>query len=102
MNPLHRIILDAWEGQTKLWMVYWIYGVLAGFLLQSLYVAVHDTNVVFIAAVLLIYLAWFIWLAVALWRCADNCDWRGWSLIVRGLVILSLVYTAQAIVMLAI
>ena len=48
---LHKILLEAWEGDTRLWKVYWIYGVLAGVFLQFLYIAVAGTNAGLVGAV---------------------------------------------------
>ena len=81
-------ILRAWQGQERLWKVFWIYGVILGIILQvigSVVAALYGVALQIPA--LIFYIIYTIWLLVAEWRCAFNAEWKIWGYVVRILII---------------
>jgi hypothetical protein len=69
----------CWNGQEKLWRVFWIYGFGLFFLL-----AIAAMRVPPLVGLLFVQGAWML---VALWRCAFNSDYRVLGYLVRAGVI---------------
>lgn len=77
--------LRAWHGAEPLWKVFWGYGVFASAVLALLYLlAIHEQRVGAQQALLVVMLAYTVWILVAIWRCAAGSDWGG---LARGLTI---------------
>ena len=91
-------IKAAWQGTAKLWKVFWLYNFLLGSAL--LYATDYSAKLgaVVEVTIYLVVLVWIIWVAVALWRCAFNAKWRIWGYLARGVVILTVVMAALALV----
>ncbi|MCE2927013.1 MAG: hypothetical protein LW823_05165 [Rickettsiales bacterium] len=84
-------IKRSWKGEEKLWKVFWIYGLVFGIILGILMSVASASMGSAGIALLVVWLVYYIWLAVAQWRCAFNADWKIWGYVVRILLILSLV-----------
>lgn len=88
-------IKRAWNGQEKLWKVYWLYGVLLGIVAQVIFLGLEILSAIggfyIVACVLatLLLLAYAVWSNVALWRCAWNAKATFWGYVVRILVVIS-------------
>ena len=84
-------VLESWFGKTKLWKVFWLAGILFGALITVVSYALKDHDFVgstiLFLAVIVIYL---IWILVSQWRCAFNCNWKGWGYLVRLNIIATL------------
>ena len=104
------LILKHWNGEERLWKVYWIYGILLGVILFGV---IGNALVVWLSfsidhyfplsfsidrvLPLVIYNAWtiayMVWNNVSIWRCSDNVNWKGWVTIARILVVLGIIST---------
>lgn len=80
-------IKRAWKGEEKLWKVFWLYGVVGGFLLNFVVgLAIGKGMVGF-----LVQLPYAIWIMVSEWRCAWNASAKFWGVIVRILVVFGVI-----------
>lgn len=88
---LMGLFKQAWQGEAKLWKVFWLYG----FLLPIAIFAPINVLVTFAPALkpleVTLSVIFMIWWFVAVWRCAYNVQWRPWAIIVRVGVPLSFV-----------
>lgn len=86
-------IRRSWRGEERLWKVYWFYAGLAGLVvaLLSFIFSSISTSLDFVGSIL--QFVYFVWAAVALWRCAFNAEWSGWGYLTRGIVIGSVFFT---------
>ena len=83
----------AWRGDLRLWQVFWIGKLLlscALYLLVSGLSALFDSNLP-IMLYSLIFPFYFIFISVAIWRCAPNTNNKIWMYLVRAQIILLLV-----------
>lgn len=83
---------NAWRGETRLWVVYWVYGILGMVLLNVLadlnkekFHSIFLTQGLFVFAIL-----FMIWLCVSQWRCAFNANWSIWGYLVRISLVIGL------------
>jgi len=100
-------IKRAWCGDEKLWVVFWIYGVIP----NSLFVICSQSAIHFpdtslskfgIAPVLLtVLLTYLVWSLVSIWRCAFNTKWLGWGYIARTIVILEVIQQILGLLLIA-
>ena len=84
---------DAWQGKVKLWKMFSL--LLMNLLPLSLYylaivlpLQLYGHVFVTYSYFLAIWTLFNIWLVVPLWRCAANTRWRGWTRLVRVLVLI--------------
>lgn len=97
----------SWCGDEKLWKVFWIYGVLAGAILQSIVLVLGTAGVVgglgMIVGVPVIAIvgAYAIWICVSMWQCAWNAKAKIWGYIVRVLTVLSFISYIMSIITLS-
>ncbi len=84
-----HILLRLWRGDERLWIAYWLFGVLGGWLVTTIV-----SNIVVFAAVpplagviaLLFYAAYT---AVIVWRCAFQVNWWPWAYAARAILVIS-------------
>ena len=63
----------AWRGEEHLWLAYWIYGIVVGNVIAfGLDLLPIDSHPILGLVVLPAVVAYFIWMNVAIWRCAKN------------------------------
>jgi len=85
-----KFFVQSWKGQERLYKVFWVYGfginlvffiigVVAGFLQAP----------VILLPLVPLYIAFIVWLLVAMWRCAQNVGWTGWTYLARTWVLLT-------------
>ena len=87
-------IKASWNGNERLWKVFWIYNWLFGAAFDLAWQVAEPRLPVAAQAVLgLLALVWAVWVLVSLWRCAFNSSWRGWGYIVRGFVVVCVLAT---------
>lgn len=93
-NPITR----AWRGQEPLWLVFWIYNIVVGFLLNLFLGWLWHLRLLYAAfALSILLLAYAIWLWVAIWRCAANST-AVWCFLARLIVIISVVWSVWRVV----
>ncbi|MGH8128003.1 MAG: hypothetical protein ACRETC_06500 [Gammaproteobacteria bacterium] len=93
-----NIITRAWRGQEPLWLVFWIYNVLVGFLFNLFLGWLLDMHLLHAALALSIFLlAYAVWILVAIWRCAAN-SMALWLFLARLIVIINVVWSVWRIV----
>lgn len=85
-------IKRAWRGEARLWLVFWIYGVVFGIVFALARLAVFAVIGKSIAIpFIVIHSIYWIWLAVSQWRCAFNTEWKIWGYVVRILTLMGIV-----------
>jgi hypothetical protein len=100
------LIKKAWQGEERLWIVFWIYGTLITiamypinkFMEHAIKPGMGGIPLLLIFILLAIELTCEVWLLVATWRCAFNVKWQGWGNIVRILCVLSGIRIGFAII----
>jgi len=96
-----NFISRSWLGTEKLWKVFWLYNVLTGLVVDFIFNKLLLGNNNQLTALFVALLApYFIWVFVALWRCAFNSRWPALGYVVRALIVLALL--ASCILMLQI
>ncbi|MCP5362049.1 MAG: hypothetical protein H6908_05395 [Hyphomicrobiales bacterium] len=85
----------AWNGQERLWKVFWIYGVVVGlvigFLAGILVLTLFGAEYVPGRIINFVILPYKIWIWVALWRCAFNTNWKILGYVVRVMIALDVI-----------
>jgi hypothetical protein len=84
-------IIRAWRGEERLWKVFWIYGFLLAGGISTVAEIIKIT--LGVKAYLFFWIPrvfYFIWLAVAEWRCAFNASTQFWGYLIRIGVVMSL------------
>jgi hypothetical protein len=86
-----------WRGDTPLWRVFWIHGVLGSAILTTLIAAPALSGwftLPILAAALAVGIAYTAWIVVSNWRCAFNIrdeplgiDRDAWSMLARWLTV---------------
>jgi hypothetical protein len=90
-------LLRNWRGETPLWRVYWLYGVLGSAVLTAL-IAVPALSgwitLPVLAAALVAGAAYTLWIVVSIWRCAFNIEKEhfgierdAWAMLARWLTV---------------
>jgi hypothetical protein len=83
-------VCAAWRGEEHLWLAYWIYGVVGGNVIgYGFGLLPIDTNPIVGLLVLVAAVAYFIWMNVAIWRCAKNSTVI-WSFLARATVVITI------------
>jgi hypothetical protein len=81
-----NIFRRARKGQERLWKAYWGHLLLGTFIVSSAAIillpiaALFDISLSIVAIPIIPYLAFA---TLCVWRCAFNCDWRGWGYVAR-------------------
>lgn len=80
-----------WEGKASLSSAYWLIGVLGNLIFLFVFKVVKIEEWRFLGLVVfLVWLAYFVFATVSIWRCAWNVHWKGWGYIARVIVILNI------------
>jgi hypothetical protein len=89
-NPL-LIVQRAWLGRERLWIAYWLYWVLGGTLLSLWSMVLSEDSSPFHALIFLfVFVSYFIWSGVAVWRCSKNSTSK-WAVVARAVVVIAIV-----------
>jgi hypothetical protein len=95
-NP-YRIIQHAWHGRERLWIAYWLYWVLGGAVLKVWSMTLSEATSLFHASIfLIVFIGYFIWSGVAVWRCAKNSTSK-WAVFARAGVVITIVMAVAEI-----
>lgn len=79
--------IRAWHGGEPLLKVFWGYGVLTSSILALLYVfALYGNRYAIQQILLLVFVAYTVWILISVWRCADHAQ-PVWRLLARSLTI---------------
>lgn len=89
-DDIPKALEAAWQGDEKLWKVFWIYQWLFGIALTSAWVLSENFGLLVEGVVLAVVAVWFVGVVVAQWRCSFNARWRGWGYVVRALLFISI------------
>ena len=88
--PRHGFIRAAWAGEEPLWLVFWLYGAVGGNLFSFIVGRMLDSGspLPLLLGILLTIagIPFYIWLNVAIWRCAPNSN-PVWSALARLTVV---------------
>lgn len=99
---LGTFLKEHWQGKRRLASAYWIVGgvgtavVLAmaltvGMILPDYLPVSKETGFsIFVGIVGVLTVPYMIFAWVSIWRCAWNTDWKGWGIIARIVVVLSI------------
>jgi hypothetical protein len=90
-----EVIRDHWHGRAKLWTAFWLFGVLGFGLLHVLVPLVVRGGDIIVSlpkpligsALVAVLLVYYVFFAVATWRCAPNSNWRVWGWLARALIV---------------
>ncbi|MBC15769.1 membrane protein of unknown function [Pseudodesulfovibrio profundus] len=100
MNFLRQL----WRGEVALVKTYWIFGVLASFLLNGI-VLLLSRSLAGTGAIWPMFVFWFIsiiytlFIAVAIWRSADKYTGRKvWAILAKIMVVLSVLQTVLNVI----
>jgi hypothetical protein len=85
----HGLLRSAWAGVEPLWLVFWIYGVIGGNVVE--YVSEQITSLWGQALFAVPAFAYYVWLNVSVWRCAPNSS-AVWCLLARATVVLTVLF----------
>jgi hypothetical protein len=89
-NQSYGLFRSAWAGLEPLWLVYWVYGVLGSNILGYGFEKLGEVLPAYAALLLLVPIAaFYVWLNVAIWRCAANSS-PVWCFLARGSVVLTI------------
>ncbi|MBY0377193.1 MAG: hypothetical protein K2Q33_01350, partial [Gammaproteobacteria bacterium] len=100
---IKTIIVRGWQGEEKLWKVYWLISlplsIISAYLNRGLLAArdVNSLQMIFYFTFFFLSLIIFLWILRANWRCAYNSDNKIWGHIVRLLCILWLLMFAISV-----
>ena len=83
-------IKRTWLGEEKLWMVFWIYGVVGGSVVQFLCDELVAVGLVG-RPILVVPMLYDIWASIVIWKCASNTNQQIWGTLARSLAVLSLI-----------
>lgn len=100
---------QAWNGETKLYIAFWIYYVLFQVIFVFMYmlanvsidylskflISTETASYLYFGAIVIYYILWSIWLiwaSVAVWKSATNCNLAVWLYLSRAVVLIYLGY----------
>ena len=111
---MKKYIIRAWKGEERLWIVFWLYGVLGLSFLTILQIFLQavgtsaeknghsTTGIVIIMSFITIFaIAYIVWAICSLWRCAFNAKWKWLGYLSRGYVLWSVLSSLILIIALA-
>lgn len=90
------LITDSWRGRRSLYKIFWLYYILAIFLIAAaigLFVRIAPLlpeliTFLLVFAIGFLIVAWKVWALVAIWQCAPNCSSSIYKFLARGYVLL--------------
>jgi len=77
------------HGQAALWKVYWLAGVVGSWVLATIVINLIHFGLFPPLLGIAVLLAYGIWAAISIWRCAFNTAWRGWGYAARAVIVLT-------------
>ncbi len=84
-------LTDPWRGKTSLNRVFWLYGLVGSLVYGALEALLNPENAWVMGAYTLGGLIFSVYVAVATYRCANNCRSLFWARMARISAVLSLV-----------
>ena len=113
-NVVNELVKKSWKGEEDLWIVFWLYGLVLGCFLVTIFDSAYFSNddyylapsnailwnfseVLEIIIICFGLLGYTLWNVVSMWRCAFNAKYRAFGYFVRAYIVL----TAMTLVELA-
>lgn len=86
---MSNIFAESLRGETALWKVFWIYGVIPSNALLAAILGMVRANVSVIAInmLLIVLLVYTAWIVISVWRCSDNVEKAPYGILARWLVV---------------
>ncbi|MEZ0262369.1 MAG: hypothetical protein ACAH80_15295 [Alphaproteobacteria bacterium] len=90
-----ELLKRAWRGKEESWIVFWIYGCIAGFLLFTVagligWLVLKFAPAAYKTVSILLFPCWLsylVWIVVSSWRCAFNTKTKLWGYVLRILIV---------------
>jgi hypothetical protein len=96
-RPSNSFIALYWSGRGKLWKIYWVYGIAVGWLVALTCVLAVRSGVSG-RAMKVVFLPYYTWVFVSIWRCAFNTESRAWGPVARVLALIGFIDVVYYIV----
>ena len=90
-NSVWTAILDPLQGKTSLAKVFWVYGLLGSVLVSALGLLLDSGNAFAMRIYIMFGLLFTVYVTVATYRCAGNCQSKNLARFVRISALISLV-----------
>jgi hypothetical protein len=90
-RSLWTAIMDPLQGKTSLTKVFWVYGVLGSILVSAIGLVFDPGNEFAMRFYILFGLLFSVYVTVATYRCAGNCQSKSLARLVRISAVISLV-----------
>ncbi len=72
-----NFVASCWRGESRLWLVFWIYGVLLSTIVSGVFLALLATEdpIPGLEQFLIVtFIPYTVWILVSIWRCAFNVE----------------------------
>ncbi len=72
-----NFVASCWRGEGRLWLVFWIYGVLLSTIVTGVFLALLATEdpIPGLEQFLIVaFIPYTVWILVSIWRCAFNVE----------------------------
>lgn len=90
VNFMKDRFIRAVKGQEKLWVIFWIYQILIGLVINAIAVfSVSNLDNAFTFIAISLKFCWFLFCAIGIWQCAFNTDYRFLGYFARVAAVLS-------------
>ncbi|HSW69136.1 MAG TPA: hypothetical protein VLI69_03115 [Gammaproteobacteria bacterium] len=93
------MMLRLLKGETKLWKAYWLFYCLPLWIFGGIFLTTSKnfySEAPLIALIILLIYGFFEILSpYAAWKCAHNCNSKGWTSIARGVIVLMPILAAS-------
>ncbi len=87
---IHNFVASCWRGEGRLWLVFWIYGVLLSTIVSGVFLAqlTGEDPIPGLKQFLIVaFIPYTVWLLVSIWRCAFNGENKQYGHMARALTI---------------
>ena len=85
-----NFVTSRWRGEGRLWLVFWIYGVLLSIIVTGVFLAqlaTEDPIPGFKQFLIVAFIPYTVWILVSIWRCAFNVENELYGYMARVLTI---------------
>ncbi len=86
----HNFVTSYWRGEGRLWVVFWIYGVLLSIIVAGVFLAqlaTEDPIPGLKQFLIVAFIPYTVWVLVSIWRCAFNGENKLYGHMARALTI---------------
>ncbi len=91
---IYNHIKDLWDGKVKLYIIFWIYTILIGDLLRTVFIEkYHTISDTYAFIIFILFYIYSIFINKALWSSAVNYQgWHIWTKLVKLCVVLDIIW----------